>query len=129
MRVPRLSVPLLTRPNRGHRHPSPDVSDYRHSLGSMAKARKLRRQRRLTRHLQQLTPLVMMRQTVRDMAQALPLWRIGRAPVAPGSSVAPAADVVLELPSGASSTRHAIPKPGAAALPELSDDMPAPALR
>lgn len=129
MRVPRLSVPLLTRPARGHRRPGPDVSDYRHSLGSMAKARKLRRQRRFTRHLRQLTPLVMMRQTVRDMALALPIWRIGRAPVAPGSSTAPAADVVLELPANASSTRHAIPKPGAATAPELSDDMPAPALR
>ncbi|HEX8995728.1 MAG TPA: MATE family efflux transporter [Ktedonobacterales bacterium] len=72
-------------------------------------------------------------QAMRRVVLSAPLWRIGRAPVAPGVSTAPAADVVLELPSGGSSSRHALPDASGVrrmeAAPSLSEDMSAPDLR
>lgn len=46
---------------------------------------------------------------MRRFVRTQPIWRIGRAPVAPAVSIAPAADVMLELPAGGSSSRLAIP--------------------
>ncbi len=125
MRVPRVSVPVFARApfvaRRAHRA-DPDASDHRRRLGRM---RALRRQRRLSSHLRQLAPIAVMRQVVLSR----PIWRIGRGPVATGVSIAASDDAVLELPAGASSTRHAIPARGGAKPLELSDDMPAPVLQ
>lgn len=125
-RPPRVSVPLLSRAPFASRPTDPDASDHKRSL---AAARAQRRSRRLTRHMRQLSPLSAVRQAVLSR----PLWRIGRAPVAPGVSIAPAADVVLELPAGGSSARHAIPDASGIRRKDqslaLNDDMPAPELQ
>ncbi|HEX8731059.1 MAG TPA: MATE family efflux transporter, partial [Ktedonobacterales bacterium] len=114
MRVPRVSVPFLARAAR-RRRDNPAVSHHQRAIAS---ARRVRRQTRHNRQL--LAPIALVRQAVFSR----PLWRIGRAPVAPSVSIAPAVDVTLELPAGGSSARHAIP--GAS---RLTDDMPAPELR
>ena len=139
MRVPRLSVPLLTQlpraPFISHRanaldpDASPDASDARHPRENLSQARRLRRQRRLARHQSQRSPIHAMGAAMRETVFSRPIWRIGRAPVAPGSSTAPAADVVLELPAGGSSARHALPASAGGGALGLSDEMPAPALR
>lgn len=129
MRVPRISVPLVSRASFGssrRRRTEADASDYHRSFSA---ARALRRQRRHAWQPRLISPIMAMRR----MALPLPLWRIGRAPVAPGVSIAPAADVVLELPADISSARLAIPNASGVRRVEpplrLSDDLPAPALR
>src|SRR5574340_840292 len=109
-----MRVPLLDRAIRRRR----DALGASHHQRATVAARRQRREARRGRRL--LAPIALARQVVFSR----PLWRIGRAPVAPGVSIAPAVDVTLELPAGGSSTRHAIP--GAA---RLTDDMPAPELR
>ncbi|HEU0026285.1 MAG TPA: MATE family efflux transporter [Ktedonobacterales bacterium] len=71
---------------------------------------------------------------MRQLAWPPPIWRIGRAPVAPAVSIAPAADVALELPAGGSSAR--LPIPGRSGVSHqvarpagLRDDMPDAELR
>lgn len=130
MRVPRVSVPVLSRPVLIPRFRWPDSEASEHQTRA-AKVRRQRRQRRLTRRLGVLSPIAAMRQVVLSRPLARPLWRIGRAPVATGVSVAPGEDVVLELPSGASSTRHAIPAGARSGVKSLglSEDMPAKALQ
>jgi multidrug resistance protein, MATE family len=126
MRFPRLSVPLPTRIPFLPRRADPDASDHRHRVdAAQGKARRQRRQRRLTQHARLRSPISAMRQVVFSR----PIWRIGRAPVAPGVSTAPAVDVVLELPPGGSSSRHAIPTPGGGQAVALRDDLPASDLR
>ncbi|HEY7974928.1 MAG TPA: MATE family efflux transporter, partial [Ktedonobacterales bacterium] len=126
MRVPRISVPLAPRIPFLPRHSDPDASGHRRRPGDApGKARRLRRQRRLTQRLRQLSPF----SVIRKVVFSRPIWRIGRAPVAPGVSSASADDVVLELTSGGSSSRHALLAPDRTMEVALRDDMPAPALR
>ncbi len=71
---------------------------------------------------------------MRQLAQTRPIWRVGRVPVAPAVSIAPAADVALELSAGGSSSRLAIPTrsgvhPKVGYARELRDTMPAAELR
>jgi multidrug resistance protein, MATE family len=74
---------------------------------------------------------------IRRLAQAQPIWRIGRAPVAPAVSIAPAADVRLELPASSSAARlpaltrgvHSHSDRAGASAAELRDDLPAADLR
>lgn len=125
MRVPRVSVPLLSRTRAFTRRTAPDASSHRHKLDA---ARSLRRRRRLTQHVRMFSPIAVVRQA----ALSRPFWRIGRAPVAPAVSIAPAADVVLELPAGASSARHAVPGASSSRHAQrpfrLSEDMSGPEL-
>ncbi|HEX9038826.1 MAG TPA: MATE family efflux transporter [Ktedonobacterales bacterium] len=75
---------------------------------------------------------------MRRLAGVQPVWRIGRAPIAPAVSIAPAADVTLELPARGSAARIPVPArsgvhsrgeyPTAGAL-DLRDDLPAADLR
>ncbi|MGH2500885.1 MAG: MATE family efflux transporter, partial [Ktedonobacterales bacterium] len=76
---------------------------------------------------------------MRRLAGAQPVWRIGRAPLAPAVAIAPAVDVTLELPTPSSSAarlpvpaRGGVHQRGDGALPSqsgLHDDLPAADLR
>ncbi|HEX8729781.1 MAG TPA: hypothetical protein VF739_14210, partial [Ktedonobacterales bacterium] len=86
MRLPRLSVPLLTQLPRApfisrRTDPAnPDASDARHPRASLSRARQLRRQRRLARHQRQRSPILAVRETMRvamrETVFSRPIWRI-----------------------------------------------------
>ena len=130
MRAPRVSVPLLSLPFSRLSHASPRDSLTHPDASGRRRRLSARGPRRLLTRARLISPVRAMRQ----LAQTRPIWRVGRVPVAPAVSIAPAADVALELSAGGSSSRLAIPTrsgvhPKVGYARELRDTMPAAELR
>jgi MATE family multidrug resistance protein len=105
MRAPRVSTPLFPFPFSRQSRMSPRDTLPHPGASGRHRKRSARGPHALFTRARLVSPVRAMRQ----LARTQPIWRIGRAPVAPAVSIAPAADVTLELPARGSSSRLVIP--------------------